>query len=199
LKSAYTWIINTPKHKLPHPPGDYAIWIFILVELTAFAIFFVLYAFARAYNPELFAEGFSHLNRVAGTINTVALITSSFFVVCAVAAIQRNRQGSCVAWLLAALFAGCIYVGVKLWEYSGSLAAGYDLSTNTFYTLYYLLTFFHFCHVLIGMMILAVLAFNAARGKYSSEDYHGVETGASYWHMVDLAWVILFPLVYVIH
>ncbi|WP_197472833.1 cytochrome c oxidase subunit 3, partial [Oleiphilus sp. HI0123] len=89
--------------------------------------------------------------------------------------------------------------GVKMWEYTETIGAGYSLHTNTFYMFYFLLTFFHFAHVLLGMVILIVVSKKAKNGDYSSEDHTGVETGASYWHMVDLLWIILFPLVYVIH
>ena len=153
----------------------------------------------RINNLEVFAEGHAHLNRVAGLINTIALITSSYFVVLAVNAIKEGQSKLCSRWLIAALLIGCVYVGVKGWEYSETIAAGYDLSTNSFYTFYYFLTFFHFAHVLLGMVILGTVAWNAHKQRYSQEDHYGVETGASYWHMIDLVWIVLFPLVYVIH
>lgn len=180
-------------------PGDLAIWFFILAELAVFSALFITYAFVRSFNIEVFNEGFEHLNRMAGMVNTMALITSSYFVVRSVDAIRRDNNKACVAWLLAALAAGMVYVVVKLWEYAGAVEAGYGLSTNTFYTFYFLVTGFHFAHVLLGMVILAAVALKAAKGGYSASDHFGVETGASYWHMVDLAWVVLFPLVYVIH
>ncbi|MBV1921151.1 MAG: cytochrome c oxidase subunit 3 family protein [Pseudomonadales bacterium] len=180
-------------------PGDFAIWIFILAELGVFGLLFITYTIVRLNNLEMFTEGHSHLNRLAGFINTIALITSSYFVVLAVNAIKKNNHLACTRWLVAAILAGSIYVFVKLWEYSETITAGYDLSTNAFYMFYYLLTFFHFAHVLLGMVILATVACNAYLRRYSAEEHYGVETGASYWHMVDLVWIVLFPLVYVIH
>jgi len=185
---------------VPHTPlpGDLAIWFFIYAELLVFGILFIAYAITKNLNPEIFAEGHAHLNRLAGLINTGALITSSYFVVRAVGAIKLNRRKACGTQLLLALAAASIYVLVKLFEYYQSISAGFDLSTNTFYTFYYLLTFFHFAHVLLGMVILAAIYFKNRTGHYSNIEHTGVETGASYWHMVDLVWVILFPLVYVI-
>lgn len=180
-------------------PGDLAIWIFILAELTVFGVLFTAYSIVRMNNPELFAEGHAHLNRTAGFINTIALITSSYFVVLAVNAIKKDNSKLCTKWLIAAILTACVYVGVKSWEYSETIAAGYDLSTNIFYMFYYFLTVFHFAHVLLGMIILGTVALNARNGRYNKDNYHGVETGASYWHMVDLVWIVLFPLVYVIH
>lgn len=179
-------------------PGDLAIWIFIYAELAVFGILFILYAVAKTNYPQVFAEGHAHLNRVAGLINTIALITSSFFVVRAVEAIKENNRRASTRWLLFALLAASVYVFVKLFEYHQAISAGFELTTNKFYTYYYLLTFFHFAHVLLGMVILLFVLKNTHAGYYTPENLIGIESGASYWHMVDLVWVVLFPLVYVI-
>jgi nitric oxide reductase NorE protein len=180
-----------------YPPGDLAIWIFILAELAVFAIFFAAYAFARVGNVELFDTYQQTLDRRAALVNTLALITSSWFVVRAVAAIRGDDARACARWLLAALAMGCLFLVVKGAEYAHHLGAGVTLSTNEFYMFYLSLTFFHFMHVMLGMVILAAVALKAHRGGYSAAEHTGVESGASYWHMVDLVWLILFPLVYV--
>ncbi|MCU7837878.1 MAG: cytochrome c oxidase subunit 3 family protein [Candidatus Thiodiazotropha sp. (ex Troendleina suluensis)] len=180
-----------------YPPGDLAIWVFILAELGAFAAFFGSYAFTRMKNVELFNHYQMTLDKDAALINTFALITSSYFVVRAVAAIRDSDSRGCVRWLVAALVMGAIFLVVKSQEYAHHIGEGITLSTNTFYMFYLSLTFFHFMHVIMGMLILAAVAVKAKRGCYSAEQHTGVETGASYWHMVDLVWLILFPLVYV--
>jgi len=180
-----------------HPPGDLAIWIFILAELAVFAAFFAAYAFTRMGNVELFDTYQQTLDRRAALINTLALITSSYFVVRAVAAIREGSSRGCVRWLFAALGMGLLFLVVKGAEYVHHFGAGVRLSTNSFYMFYLSLTFFHFMHVILGMVILAAVAAKARGGGYSAADHTGVETGASYWHMVDLVWLILFPLVYV--
>lgn len=180
-----------------YPPGDLAIWIFILAELSVFAAFFGAYAFTRMNNVALFNEFQLHLDRHAALINTLALITSSYFVVRAVSAIRENNSEHCFRWLLAAMGMGGVFLVVKVGEYAHHFGQGINLSTNTFYMFYLSLTAFHFMHVLMGMVILAAVAIKAKRGGYSADEHTGVETGASYWHMVDLVWLILFPLVYV--
>jgi nitric oxide reductase NorE protein len=181
-----------------HPPGDLAIWIFILAELAVFAVFFGAYAFTRMGNVELFDTYQQTLDRRAGLVNTLALITSSYFVVRAVAAIREGSDRGCVRWLLAALgMVGLLFLVLKGAGYAHHFGEGIRLSTNTFYVFYLSLTFFHFMHVVLGMVILAAVAVKAYRRGYSAADHTGVETGASYWHMVDLVWLILFPLVYV--
>lgn len=182
-----------------YPPGDLAVWVFILAELLVFALFFTAYAFARLQDVQLFNEFQQHLDRRSAFINTLTLITSSYFVVRSVAAIRENDSRTCVRWLLATLAMGGIFLVVKSAEYAHHFEQGVTLSTNTFYMFYLSLTFFHFMHVIMGMVILAAVALKAYRGGYSTAEYTGVETGASYWHMVDLVWLILFPLVYVMH
>lgn len=179
-------------------PGDFAIWVFIFAELLAFGIFFLAYAFARSQDVALFNASQLTINKVSGAVNTLVLITSSYFAVRAVAAIRMGRDLSCSNWLFGAIGLGAVFVAIKLMEFHAKFSAGISLSTNTFYMFYLSLTLFHFMHVLMGMVILAVVAFKARRGGYSATQHTGVETGASYWHMVDLVWVILFALVYVI-
>ena len=197
-------IILTNNTRVSHaihatPPGDLAIWVFIFAELLAFGIFFVAYAFARAHNVELFNESQQHLNRTSGAINTLVLITSSYFMVRAVAAIQQGFSRECVRWIAAAIGLGGVFLIIKVFEFYTKFSAGISLSTNTFYMFYLSLTIFHFMHVILGMVILTAVMLKAKADGYSAENHTGVETGASYWHMVDLLWIILFPLVYVIH
>lgn len=191
---------TTTPHKIhATPPGDLAIWFFIFAELLAFGVFFVAYAFARAHNVELFNESQQHLNRTSGAINTLVLITSSYFMVRAVAAIKQGLSNHCARWIASAIGLGFVFLAIKMAEFHEIFSAGISLSTNTFYMFYLSLTIFHFMHVILGMVILAAVMLKAKSGGYSAENHTGVETGASYWHMVDLLWIILFPLVYVIH
>ena len=180
-------------------PGDFAIWIFIFAELTVFGVLFAAYAFARSAHLELFNTAQLGLNRVFGLANTLLLVTSSYFVVRATQSIRAGRSTACGHWLAAALGLGGCFLAVKLAEFHQDFAQGISLSANLFDMFYLSLTFFHFMHVVMGMAILAVVARKAYAGRYSAADHTGVETGASYWHMVDLVWIILFALVYVIH
>lgn len=180
-----------------HPPGDLAIWVFILAELLAFGVFFTAYAVTRMKNVALFDEMQLTLDRQAGAVNTLLLITASWCVARAVVAIQADRIAASGRWLLWGILAGGGFLVVKLFEYSAKFGAGINLATNTFYMFYLSLTFFHFMHVILGMVILVAVWLKTRRGGYSAADHHGMETGASYWHMVDLVWIVLFPLVYV--
>lgn len=179
-------------------PGDFAIWIFIFAEMLAFGVLFVAYAFTRAHNVELFNASQLTLSRASGAINTLVLITSSYFVVRGVSAIKRGLSSQCAHWLTGALLLGGVFASIKIVEFHAKFTAGITMSTNAFYMFYLSLTFFHFMHVLMGMIILACIIVKARRGGYSQQSHVGVETGASFWHMVDFLWIILFPLVYII-
>jgi nitric oxide reductase NorE protein len=184
---------------LPAPPsrrlpGDLAIWFFILAELLAFAVFFSAYAFARASHVEEFNLYQQTLDRNLGALNTLLLITGSWFVVLAVQAAHRDNRAAIGRNLLLGFLCGGGFLVVKVFEYAAKFGAGISMSTNTFYIS---LTFFHFMHVILGMVILGILWVQARKGVYGAHDAHGLESGAAYWHMVDLLWIVLFPLVYV--
>lgn len=179
-------------------PGDFALWIFIFAEMLAFGVLFVAYAFARANDVALFNASQLTLSLPSGVINTLVLITSSYFMVRGVDAIKRGLSKQCVHWLMGTFLLGGVFVGIKLVEFNAKFADGITMSTNNFYMFYLSLTFFHFMHVLMGMVIIACIIVKARRGAYDAKNYVGVESGASFWHMVDFLWIILFPLIYII-
>ncbi len=179
-------------------PGDLAIWFFIFMELLVFAIAFIAYAVVRVQNLEMFNHYQTTLNREIGAANTLILITSSYFVVHAINAIKKDDVKRSVFYLYAAFGGGAAFLCLKSMEYYDKFSHGIGLDSNTFYMFYLSLTMFHFLHVILGMVILLAVAIKAQRGAYSANNHIGMETAASYWHMVDLVWIILFPLVYII-
>lgn len=186
-----------PETSRCYPSGDLAVWIFILAELAVFALFFVAYAYTRSRHVALFNEYQNTLDRDTALLNTLALITASYFVVRAVASIREDDAPACARWLWSAFAMGGLFLLLKGSEYAHHMAQGINLGTNTFYMFYLSLTFFHFMHVILGMIVLAVLAVRAGQGHYAAERHNDIESGGNYWHMVDLVWLILFPLVYV--
>lgn len=195
---------HTLSRQLPaHAPdtarlaGDLAVWLIILAELLAFGILFLSYAFARTFDVALFNASQRTLDLNSGAINTALLITGSWCVVRAVQAVKKDASAAGARWLLAALACGSGFVVIKVLEFSDKAQAGIDLSTNTFYMFYLLLTGFHFFHVLAAMVFLTILLVKTRAGHYAKHNHHALETGAAFWHMVDLLWIVLFPLVYV--
>ena len=188
--------------KNSYPPGDFAIWIIIYIELITFGLFFIGYAYSRRGDIELFNASQLLLDQRAGFVNTIILITSSYFVVKAVYAIKKFETKKAIKdgqrWLLGAMGMGGIFLIIKMMEFVGKYQEGINLSTNKFFMFYFLLTIFHFLHVLLGMIILFNLYQKTKIGGYTKDNHRGLETGASYWHMVDLLWIVLFPLIYII-
>lgn len=178
-------------------PGDLAMWFFILAEITVFSILILAFAVTQRLQPQLFADGRMALDASMGLALTLSLLTSGLLAALAVARVRQGRGGS-GPLLVAALLSACVYVWLKLGEYGHLLTLGLDMEHDTFFTLYWLLTGFHFLHVLLGMAILAFMAVRAWRGAYAADNCSGLESGALYWHMVDLVWVLLFPLVYLL-
>ena len=186
--------------KLPQAlPGDLAVWRLIFAELVVFGVLFVAYALARRSHIELFNSEQALLDRQGGLVNTLVLISSSYSIACAGAAIRADRLRACIAWLCGAWVLGAVFLALKVSEFSHDADIGLTLSRNLFDMFYLSLTFFHFMHVLMAMVIVSVVICNALRGHYSARSHAGIETASSYWHMVDLVWIILFVLVYVLH
>jgi len=191
--------------KEPYPPGDLAIWIVIYIEFITFSLLFLGYAFSRRLDVELFNASQLAVSQTSGFANTFILITSSYFVVKAVQSIrnmtaenQKESNTEASKWLLFAILCGMAFLVVKVTELSHIFGMGIHLSTNTYFMFYIMLTVFHFLHVLLGSFILFVIYKKTKNYGYLPDDASGIETGASYWHMVDLLWIVLFPLVYII-
>ncbi|MCY1297075.1 Cytochrome c oxidase subunit 3 [compost metagenome] len=184
---------------VPRLPGDLAMWFFILAELTVFGLLLLAFAGAQAMHPESFQRGRAELDSRWGVLLTASLLTSGLFAALAVHGVRRGRSRLGALCLLAALLTACGYVGLKLHEYAALSGRGLDIEHDTFFTLYWSLTGFHFLHVLLGMLILAAMALRCWRGRYGPGNCSGIEAGVLYWHMVDLVWVLLFPLVYLLH
>lgn len=167
-------------------PGNPMMWILILSEMAAFGAFFVGFAVAYALDPATFDASQGALDRRLGGINTLVLVTSGWLAALAVRAQEAGRGGR--APLLGAMALGLVFLAVKGHEYSATLSKGFGIETNTFFTLYFLMTGFHALHVVMGVVILGLVAW-----KNSHEN---LQTGTAFWHMIDMIWVIMFPLVY---
>jgi nitric oxide reductase NorE protein len=182
----------------PYLVGDGVVWLLVLAELLTFGLLFVSFAVSRRLEPELFAQGQGALNLSTGAINTLLLVGASWCAARAVQAIRGNRSLAGTRWLLGALAGALGFLVVKSREFAGKIAEGFDWADNSFNILYTLLTGFHFLHVLVGALVFAVMGWKARQGAYGPDRLSGPESGAVFWHMVDLLWMVLFPLVYVL-
>ena len=178
--------------------GDLVIWLLVLAELLTFGMLFIAFAVARIRERAVFAAGQATLDLSKGAVNTVLLVSASWCVANAVQTVRANDAKKGARWLLGALACGCGFLVLKSVEYLHKWQEGIDVAENSFYLLYVMLTGFHFLHATVGCIIFAVLWGPTRRGAYGPDKCHALETGAVFWHMVDLLWMVLFPLVYVL-
>jgi nitric oxide reductase NorE protein len=171
-------------------PGDLMMWVLIVSELLVFGAGLAAFLSVRATDPAGFSEAQAILNRTAAGLNTVILVTSGFLAALAVPLRESGRRGHARLALAAASLLGVVFLFIKGLEYADKSALGIAWDTHAFFTFYYLLTGFHAAHVVAGIVILLLVAWR--------DQPRNIEVGASFWHMVDLVWVLLFPVIYLL-
>ncbi len=176
--------------------GGTVIWLFVAIELLTFGLFFVGFAAARRADPEPFLAGQAQLHPLLGAVNTGVLLCGGWCAARGVLANRSNEPRAAAGYLAGAAATGLVFMAIKLHEYADVFAAGVSLSTNTFWFFYLFVTGLHFLHVLAGVGFLVPTAVRAARGAYGPEAPFTVEAVAVFWHLVDLLWIVLFPLLY---
>jgi nitric oxide reductase NorE protein len=184
--------------QIRHLPGELGVWILICGDLVMFSIMFGVFLFYRRDDLELFQSSQRHLNQLFGLINTFFMLTSSWFVAMAVEAARNRRIDATVLLFRLGFACGLGFAIVKMLEYGEKFRSGIIVDTNDFYMYYYVLTGIHFLHVLIGMGVLAFMAHSASKGDFTPIKIGHFESGASFWHLVDLLWISLFALLYLL-
>lgn len=174
------------------------IWTFLATEVLLFGGLFTAYTVFRIRYADLFHAEALKLNRVLGAVNTVILIGSSLTVALAIAAVRKGRTREVVLFLLITILLASGFLGVKYLEYMEKFRHGLFPRTNLFFSLYFMMTGIHGLHVVAGMGVLGWVLAKAARGAFSEGYYTPVEMAGLYWHFVDLVWIYLFPLLYLI-
>ena len=175
-------------------PGDADVWVFIIGEMVVFGAYFGAYMIDRGRNHELFLESQQLLSGGLGAINTLVLLTSSLFVASSVHAARTGDLGTASRCLALGGACGAAFALIKSFEWYSKLRLGVTISTNAFFMHYYMMTGVHFFHLVLGLVILTILwrelhHANAPRAWV-------MESGACYWHAIDLLWIIIFALLY---
>ncbi|MDE2730007.1 MAG: cytochrome c oxidase subunit 3 family protein [Bacteroidota bacterium] len=190
-------------------------WLFLVTEILLFSGMFVAYAVYRAWHPEVFAHASELLDWRLGGLNTLVLLASSFTVALSIHFVQKGQNRKVVVLLLITLLCAAIFMVIKYFEYTGKFAHGifpgagyaphgeayaeYDIPfAPQFFSIYFIMTGIHGVHVLVGMGLFVWLVTRVVRGHFSSAWYTPVELTGLYWHLVDIIWIFLFPLLYLI-
>jgi len=188
----------------------FGMWLFLGTEVLLFAGLFIGYSVYRYIYPETFALASRHLDLTMGTINTLVLITSSLTVALSIHFVRVGSNRTAALLLLATIGFALVFLVVKYFEYShkfheGTLPGRFyrfeGLQTEgapMFFAIYFLTTGLHAFHVIIGMCVLTWVTFHVIKGRFSPRYYTPVELGGLYWHLVDLIWIFLYPLLYLI-
>jgi len=185
-------------------------WVFLVTEILFFGGLFCAYIVYRAWHPELFTEAATELNTLWGGVNTIVLIGSSLTVAMAIRSAQLNQKKGLIINLGITIALACVFMVIKYFEYTHKFHMGifpgefYTYEglehpmANIFFSIYYMMTGLHGVHVLVGIGLMVWLVIRARRDEFSSEYYTPVEIVGLYWHLVDLIWIFLFPLLYLI-
>ena len=193
-----------------HDASALGMWVFLVTEVMFFGGMFTAYVVYRSLYPEAFGHASNHLDVQLGTTNTVVLIASSFTMALAVHAAETGRRGTQTLFLLLTMALGGVFLGIKSWEYAHKFIEGlvpgpaftYDgpdpAQAQLFFSLYFAMTGFHALHMIIGEGLLAWLVLKAQRGRFDHAYSTPVELTGLYWHFVDIVWIFLFPMLYLI-
>ena len=193
-----------------HEAASLGMWAFLATEVLFFGGMFLAYTVYRMLYPQIFSQASNHLDIWLGTINTAVLIASSLTVVLAVHAAQENKRRVLFWMLLLTVVLGLVFLGIKFTEYHHKFeehlvpGLNFDYSGEhgnqaaIFFSLYFAMTGMHALHMVIGIGVFLVLAWEARRGRYSSLYHTPVELSGLYWHFVDIIWIFLFPLFYLL-
>lgn len=186
-------------------------WVFLATEIMFFGGLFLAYSIYRMWYPVAFHEGSHHLSIALGGINTAVLICSSLTMAMAVHAAQVGSRRGQIRFLIGTILLGSVFLGIKAIEYAEKfrdhLIPGHHFqwhgeadprNVEIFYTLYFTMTGLHALHMIIGIGIMLVILWMAYRDRFSPQYYSPVEVSGLYWHFVDIIWIFLFPLLYLI-
>lgn len=184
--------------RLRHLPGEEGMWIFIFGDMTLFAVLFCLYLHDRGAQSELFEASQSHLDQTLGVVNTVVLLTSSLLVVTAVRAMRRNAHLLARRLIYGTMLCGAVFVANKAIEYGQKISHDVVPATDDFFMYFYVMTGLHLFHVVIGMTLLAFAVRLTRETTLTERRLAYLEGAACFWHMVDLLWIVIFPLLYLV-
>ncbi len=189
--------VETVNYKnIYYPPGGILMWIIIFLELITFGMALVAMVVYSKEEPEVFHTSRLQLNTIIGTVNTVFLIVSGYFMALSVNYFKQQNINKSRLFIKLTMLGGLLFLCLKGFEYYYKIDAGLDVGYNTFFTFYWMLTLFHVIHVLVGLVIL-ISIFSKLNSKNTVE-LEDFEASAAFWHMCDLIWLLLFPVIYLL-
>jgi len=184
--------------RLNHVPGEIGIWIFVAGDLIVFAVFFIVIAMGDVDQPEVFAQSRASLDMWVGVLNTLLLLTGSWFVAIGVEKCRSPGKPVGSHYFSLAILCGVAFAANKSFEWGAKISAGITPTTNDFYMFFFIFTGIHMLHVLVGIGLLLLIRSVSRRPALTRRDIVTIESGATFWHLVDLLWIVLFALFYLL-
>ncbi len=182
----------------PHLPGELGIWFFVAGDLIVFTLFFVVIALGNKEQAAIFAQSRATLDMWVGVANTALLLTGSWLVATGVEQCRRQHTALTNRYFSLAILCGVLFVANKSFEWGNKIHAGITPATNDFYMYFFVFTGIHLLHVLIGIGVLLFMRSVSRRLILEQRHIRTLESGATFWHLVDLLWVFLFALLYLL-
>ena len=185
-----------PDSVKPHLPGEPGVWMFIIGDVLVFSLLFSVFVYDRSQEVALFVEQQQLLNQTLGLLNTVLLLTSSWLVALAVHGARAGQLSRARSCFVSAILCGIGFVVVKYFEWGEKITADLTIETNNFFMYYYLMTGIHLLHMVIGIGVLVFLWQSVRSAELDAQGVGVLESGACFWHLVDILWIALFALLY---
>lgn len=206
-KASHSHHYDSAEHE--YESSKLGVWVFLMTEILMFGGLFVGYFIFHNKYPEMFAEGATHLDWKMGAINTLVLLGSSYTIAAAIFHAQTGNSKACARNLLITFICGAVFMGIKYMEYSHKIHEGLlpgglfsyaeaSQDLGLYFSFYFCMTGLHGSHVLVGMGLIFWLFLRARKGEFSQKFYTPVEGVGLFWHLVDLIWIFLFPLLYLV-
>lgn len=181
-----------------HIPGELGIWLFVAGDLLVFTAFFVVIALGNREQTEVFVQSRATLDMWVGVLNTFLLLTGSWFVARGVEESRTDHRGAASRYLSLGILCGVLFLVNKSFEWGWKLHAGITPATNDFFMYFFVFTGIHMVHVLVGLGVLLVARSVSQRPVLRANNIRTIESGATFWHLVDLLWIVLFSLLYLL-
>ena len=184
--------------RIYYPPGGILIWMILSIELLTFIPALIVFFAYMNDDPGTFMDSVRTLDLTLGTVNTVLLIVGGWFVAEGIRNLRLDRRERSLLLLWLGVLTGLGFLALKGFEYRQKLATGHGVDYDLFFTMYWLITGFHFLHVVVGTFLLILAAWGIRKGRYSTTEHADVETIGVFWHMCDLIWILVFPSIYIL-
>jgi nitric oxide reductase NorE protein len=191
--------LSTPAWRTQgHLPGEVGVWVFIVGDLVVFAWLFIVFMYQRSQNVEVFDQAHKSLNLALGGLNTLLLLTGSWFVVLGLHAVRHSHQRAGKWLFITAIACGLGFVINKAVEYHELIVKGHPRAQADFFMYFFVMTGIHLLHLVIGLLVLTLMWRIARKATLRPHNFRTLEAGACYWHLIDLLWLVLFALFYTI-